>query len=48
MNFLTITPDNIEILDNMINDMLRRPVERDLSESSSRADDAQKKSKKSK
>ena len=48
VNFLTITPDNIEILDTVINDMLRRPVERDLSESGSSADDAQKKSKKSK
>lgn len=31
VNFLTITPDNIEILDAIINDMLRKPVEKDLS-----------------
>lgn len=32
VNFLTITPDNIEILDKVVNDMLKKPIERDLSE----------------
>lgn len=35
VNFLTITPDNIEVLDQYVNDMLKKPVERDLSEKSS-------------
>ena len=33
VNFLTVTPDNIEILDRVVNDMLKRSVEKDLSES---------------
>lgn len=31
VNFLTITPDNIEVLDNVVNDLLKRPIEKDLS-----------------
>ena len=30
ITFLTITPDNIEILDSIANDMLKRPIENDL------------------
>lgn len=30
ITFLTITPDNIEILDSVANDMLKRPIENDL------------------
>ena len=33
INFLTITSDNIEILDIVINDMLKRPIEKDISKS---------------
>ena len=36
VNFLTITPDNIEILDTVINDMLKRPIDKDISESDSK------------
>lgn len=32
VNFITITPDNIEVLDSFVNNLLRRPVEKDISE----------------
>ena len=32
VNFLTITPDNIELLDKFVSDFLKRPIEKDLSE----------------
>lgn len=49
VNFLTITPDNIEILDTVINDMLRRPIEKDISESKvDKIDDKKNNKKKSK
>lgn len=31
-NFLTITPDNIEILDKFVGEILKLPIEKDLSE----------------
>ena len=30
VTFLTITPENIEILDKVTNEMLKRPIEKDL------------------
>ena len=32
VSFLTISSDNIEILDQVVNDMLKRPIQKDLSE----------------
>ena len=32
VNFLTITPENIELLDKFVSDFLKRPIEKDLSE----------------
>ena len=37
VTFLTISPDNIEVLDKVINDMLKRPIQDDLSENTKKA-----------
>lgn len=36
VTFLEISPDNIEILDKVVNEMLKRPIQDDLSENSRR------------
>lgn len=39
VTFLTISPDNIEVLDQVANDMLKRPIQDDLSENTKKAKD---------
>ena len=37
VTFLTISPENIEVLDKVVNDMLKRPIQEDLSRNAKKA-----------
>ena len=42
VTFLTISPENIEVLDQVVNDMLKKPIQKDLSENTKKLDDKKK------